>query len=75
MDFVSRGSIMRSQFPGKNASPTSGDGKNHWYAGHGEEQFVYSKNDGWYVESREGEFGPFKSLQDVEEFYYKRFEF
>jgi hypothetical protein len=28
---------------------------------------------GWYVESREGEFGPFPSRRAAEDFYYSRF--
>ena len=46
----------------------------NWYKGFDDEQFICLMNEGWYVESREGEFGPFDDLKDAEDFYYKRFE-
>jgi len=64
---------MRSSIPQKRAGPASGDSRPHWYAGFDDEQFIHSSDGSWYVASREGEFGPFQSRKDAEDFYYSRF--
>ena len=57
----------------KPVSRASGDSSHQWYKGFDDEQFICFMNEGWYVESREGEFGPFDSLREAENFYYERF--
>ncbi|MDJ0806087.1 MAG: hypothetical protein QNJ78_04565 [Gammaproteobacteria bacterium] len=64
---------MRSQFSVKRETSEYDDSGDRWYAACDDEQFVCAPDKGWYVESREGEFGPFPSLQDAEDFYYSRF--
>lgn len=64
---------MRSQIFEKRAGPAGCDSRDHWYAGFDEEQFIHALDGGWYVESREGEFGPFQNRKDAEDFYYSRF--
>ncbi len=64
---------MRNPIPEKRSGPTDGDVRHHWYQGFDDEQFIHLAGSGWYVESREGEFGPFQSRKDAEDFYYSRF--
>lgn len=64
---------MRSQFSNKQVNRTTRAETHQWYEGFDDEQFIHSTNGGWFVESREGEFGPFQSQKDAEDFYYSRF--
>jgi hypothetical protein len=57
----------------RTSNPAGDNSDDRWYAGFDDEQFVRTAEDSWYVESREGVFGPFQSLKDAEGFYYKRF--
>ena len=66
---------MRNHSISKPVSRAGTDSSQPWYKGSVDEQFICSTNDGWYVESREGEFGPFESLKAAEDFYYKRFRY
>ena len=64
---------MRSSMVEQKTSPAGGDSQDRWYAGFDDEQFILGADAHWYVESREGEFGPFPSRQAAEDFYYSRF--
>ena len=64
---------MRCHISEDRVSQVDGNAGGSWYKGFEDEQFVCFTGEGWYVESREGEFGPFQSLKDAEDFYYSRF--
>ena len=64
---------MRNHSIFRPVSRAGSDSSHQWYKGFDDEQFICFTNDGWYVESREGEFGPFESLKEAEDFYYERF--
>ncbi len=65
---------MRCHISEKRAGSVNGDAGGNWYKGFEDEQFICTTDEGWFVESREGEFGPFDSLKDAEDFYYSRFK-
>jgi hypothetical protein len=65
---------MRNQCGCEPVTRRINDSSDQWYKGYADEQFICFTNDGWYVESREGEFGPFENLKDAEDFYYERFK-
>ena len=64
---------MRTPVSEKRAKIAGGDSQHRWYAGFDDEQFIHLTDGNWYIESREGEFGPFQSRQAAEDFYYSRF--
>jgi len=64
---------MRNHSISRPVGRAGGDSSHQWYKGFDDEQFICFMNEGWYVESREGEFGPFDSLREAEDFYYVRF--
>ncbi len=64
---------MRNHSISKPVRRADNDFSDQWFKGYDDEQFISFTNEGWYVESREGEFGPFENLKEAEDFYYERF--
>lgn len=59
---------MRNYFTDTRISPRLDVSAHRWHRRFEESQFICCMEDGWYVESLDGEFGPFDNLLDAENF-------
>ena len=59
---------MRNQVSGRSVPQPQSGIIDRWYEAHTHERFFCVMSKGWFIETREGEAGPFSSLQEAEHF-------